>query len=46
MKFSKDWLQQYSKEKLPDTKVLEDVVTVNAFEIEEITTYEGDDVWI
>lgn len=44
MKFSKNWLQQYSKETLPDTKILEEVITLNAFEIEEITTYKGDDI--
>lgn len=44
MKFSKAWLQKYSKEPLPDTNVLEDLITLNAFEIEEVTSYEGDDV--
>ena len=44
MKFSKNWLQTYSKEKLPDTKTLEEVVTFNAFEIEEITQVNGDDI--
>jgi phenylalanyl-tRNA synthetase beta chain len=39
MKFSKAWLQTYSKDILPDTKILEDVVTFNAFEIEEITFF-------
>lgn len=45
MKFSKAWLQEYSKEKLPETKQLEDLVTFNAFEIEEVTTFEGDDIF-
>jgi phenylalanyl-tRNA synthetase beta chain len=44
MKFSKAWLQTYSKETLPDTKTLEEVVTFNAFEIEEIAHVNGDDV--
>jgi phenylalanyl-tRNA synthetase beta chain len=44
MKFSKNWLQTYSKEKLPDTKKIEEIVTFNAFEIEEITQVHGDDV--
>jgi len=37
MKFSKAWLQTYSTEALPETSVLEELVTLNAFEIEEIT---------
>lgn len=37
MKFSKAWLQTYSKEALPDSKKLEEVITCNAFEIEETT---------
>ncbi len=44
MKFSKNWLQTYSKEQLPDTKTLEKLVTFNAFEIEEITQVHGDDI--
>ncbi len=44
MKFSKAWLQTYSKEALPDTQALVDVVTFNAFEIEEVTQVNGDDV--
>lgn len=44
MKFSKNWLQTYSKDTLPDTQSLVDVVTFNAFEIEEITTLNGDDI--
>jgi phenylalanyl-tRNA synthetase beta subunit len=36
MKFSLQWLQEYSKEKLPDIKKLEEIVTFNAFEIEEV----------
>jgi hypothetical protein len=44
MKFSKAWLQNYSKEPLPDTKVLADLITLNAFEIEEVSSHEGDDV--
>lgn len=44
MKFSKAWLQTYSKESLPETKKLEEIVTFNAFEIEEVTSYNGDDI--
>jgi phenylalanyl-tRNA synthetase beta subunit len=44
MKFSKKWLQSYSKEPLPETKILEDLITLNAFEIEEITSYGDDDI--
>jgi phenylalanyl-tRNA synthetase beta subunit len=44
MKFSKSWLQDYSKEPLPEMKKLEEIVTLNAFEIEEITKYGNDDV--
>lgn len=44
MKFSKAWLQTYSKDILPDTKTIEEVVTFNAFEIEEVTQVEGDDI--
>ncbi len=44
MKFSKNWLQTYSKEQLPETKALEELVTFNAFEIEEITRVGEDDI--
>lgn len=44
MKFSKAWLQTYSKESLPETKKLGEIVTFNAFEIEEVTSYNGDDI--
>lgn len=44
MKFSKAWLQTYSKEVLPETKKLEEVVTFNAFEIEEVINLLHDDV--
>lgn len=44
MKFSKAWLQTYSKKQLPDTKKIEEIVTFNAFEIEEVTQVNGDDV--
>ncbi|MEN9338238.1 MAG: hypothetical protein RIQ41_552 [Candidatus Parcubacteria bacterium] len=45
MKFSKAWLQEYSKEKLPETKKLEELVTFNAFEIEEVATFGDDDIF-
>jgi phenylalanyl-tRNA synthetase beta chain len=44
MKFSKQWLQTYSKETLKDTETLKELITLNAFEIEEVTEYEGDDI--
>lgn len=44
MKFSKAWLQTYSKEQLPDTKTLEEIVTFNAFEIEEVSRVGDDDI--
>jgi phenylalanyl-tRNA synthetase beta subunit len=44
MKFSRNWLQDYSKEPLPEVKKLEEVVTFNAFEIEEVTHEDGDDI--
>jgi phenylalanyl-tRNA synthetase beta subunit len=36
MKFSRNWLQDYSKEPLPAVKDLEETVTLNAFEIESV----------
>lgn len=45
MKFSKAWLQTYSKEPLKETKELEDVITLNAFEIEEVTKFGDDDIF-
>ncbi len=36
MKFSLNWLQDYSKEALPDVRKIEEMVTFNAFEIEEV----------
>jgi phenylalanyl-tRNA synthetase beta subunit len=44
MKYSKAWLQTYSKEPLPETKKLEEVVTYNAFEIEDVAHVAGDDI--
>jgi phenylalanyl-tRNA synthetase beta subunit len=44
MKFSKAWLQDYSKETLPEVKKLEETITFNAFEIEEVTAYGEDDI--
>ncbi len=44
MKFSLNWLQEYSKEALPNITKLEEVVTFNAFEIEEITQVVGDSI--
>ncbi len=42
MKFSLHWLQEYSKEPFPPVEKLEEIVTFNAFEIEETSTF-GDD---
>lgn len=44
MKFSLNWLQEYSKETLPPVKKLEEIVTFNAFEIEEVTKVGDDDI--
>jgi phenylalanyl-tRNA synthetase beta subunit len=45
MKFSLKWLQEYNKEKLPDSKKLEEVVTFNAFEVEEIIQVGNDSIF-
>lgn len=45
MKFSKAWLQTYSKELLPDTVTLRDRITFNAFEVEEVIEVHGDDIF-
>lgn len=45
MKFSKAWLQTYSKELLTDTATLRDCITFNAFEVEEVTQVHGDDIF-
>lgn len=42
MKFSYNWLQEYSKESLPAVEKLADTVTLNAFEIEEIQNLGSD----
>ncbi len=42
MKFSRNWLQEYSKEPLPEVEKLQEIVTFNAFEIEEVMQ-SGDD---
>lgn len=44
MKFSYAWLQTYSKEPLLPVAKLAEVVTLNAFEVEEMTRVGGDDV--
>jgi len=44
MKFSLSWLQEYSKESLPPVKKLEEIVTFNAFEIEEVSMFGDDDI--
>jgi phenylalanyl-tRNA synthetase beta subunit len=44
MKFSLTWLQDYSKERLPEVKELEDIVTLNAFEIESVEAFGNDTV--
>ena len=44
MKFSLAWLQTYSKEPLPSIQKLEEIITFNAFEIEEIIQLESDTV--
>ena len=42
MQFSKKWLQQYIREALPGDKEIENVVTFNAFEVEEIIVKNDD----
>lgn len=42
MLFSKEWLQSYIKETLPDNKTIVDTITFNAFEVEEVIE-KGDD---
>lgn len=44
MKFSLNWLQEYSKEKFPEAKKLEEIVTFNAFEVEEIVEVGSDTI--
>lgn len=44
MKFSKTWLQSYSAQPLPETKKLEEMITLNAFEVEEVVSLNGDDI--
>ncbi len=44
MKFSKAWLQDYVKESLPEIEKLKETVTLNAFEIEEVTRVGDDDI--
>lgn len=44
MKFPRAWLQEYSKDPLPEVAKLEEVVTFNAFEIEEVTKFGDDDI--
>lgn len=44
MKFSKKWLEHYSREQLPDLSKMEELITLNAFEIEEVSKYEDDDI--
>ncbi len=45
MKFYKKWLQKYIKEELPDDKKIEEMVTFNAFEVEEVMKIEGDTIF-
>ncbi len=40
MKFSKEWLQSYIVETLPDDEVIDDNLSKKAFEVESITTFE------
>lgn len=44
MKFSRNWLQEYSKEPFPEVKEMADTITLNAFEIEEVETVANDTV--
>ncbi len=40
MKFSKNWIQEYVVEKLPQDKVIEDILNAKAFEVEGIEKIE------
>jgi len=42
MKVSYNWLQKYIKETLPSPKEIERILTMHAFEIEEVTTHDAD----
>jgi len=42
MKVSYNWLQNYFKEKLPTPKELEELLSLHAFEVEEVTQVGGD----
>ncbi len=44
MKISVQWLQEYFKEPLPPVETLRDVLTMHAFEIEEVLEKEGDSI--
>src|SRR3990167_3645775 len=40
MKISREWLQTFFEEPLPEAQVIADALTFHAFEIESITTYD------
>ena len=45
MKFSRAWLQEYSKDQFPKAEELSTVITLNAFEIEEVVRSGEDDIF-
>jgi phenylalanyl-tRNA synthetase beta subunit len=45
MRFSKKWLQSYIEETLPSDQTLSDVITFNAFEVEEVISEGGDSIF-
>lgn len=44
MLISKDWLQTYFDQKLPDAERIADVLNFHAFEIEEIKAWDTDEI--
>lgn len=45
MKFSKKWLQDYILETLPDDESIEKELNAKAFEVEEVSNFEGDSIF-
>lgn len=45
MKFSKKWLQDYILETLPDDESIEKELNAKAFEVEEVSDFDGDSIF-
>ncbi len=45
MKISRNWLQTYFEKSLPDTATLSDAFTFHAFEIDDVESVNGDDIF-